>query len=112
MVRHRRGLFDRAAVLENVPRNTGRPTPLLRVVRAVLDAATFVGQIVFITSEKAPVSIVAKTPMRVISWPRARLGAFLKDSPDVELALGRSLSADLTRLLESAWQSPRLPATL
>jgi hypothetical protein len=45
--------------------------------------------------------------MRVISWPRARLEAFLKDRPDVELALGGSLSADLTRLLKSAWQSPR-----
>jgi hypothetical protein len=30
-----------------------------------------------------------------------------KDRPDVEPQLGHSLSADLTRLLKAAWQSPR-----
>ena len=45
--------------------------------------------------------------MRIILWSRVKLETFVKDGPDVELQLGYSLGADLTRLLKSAWQSPR-----
>ena len=55
---------------------------------------------------KAPVSIVAKGSMRIISWSRVKLETIFKDRPDVVLQLGHSLGADLTRLLKSAWQSP------
>ena len=67
----------------------------------------FAGQIAYITGEKAPIGIVAKGSMRIISWSRVKLETFFKDRPDVVLQLGHSLGADLTRLLESAWQSAR-----
>ena len=74
---------------------------------AELGDGQFVGQIAYITGEKAPVSVVAQASMRIISWPRVKLETFFKDRPDVELQLGHSLGADLTRLLKSAWQSSR-----
>ena len=61
----------------------------------------FVGQIAYITGEKAPVSLVAEGSMRIISWSRVKLERFFKDRPDVELPLGHSLGVDLTRLLKS-----------
>jgi hypothetical protein len=64
-----------------------------------------VGQIAYITGEKAPVSI-AKGSTRIISSSCVKLEAFFKDRPDVELQLGHNLGADLTWLLKSAWQSP------
>jgi len=73
---------------------------------AELGDGQFVGQIAYITGQKAPVSIVAKASMRIISWSRVKLETFFKDRPDVVLQLGHSLGADLTRLLKSAWQSP------
>jgi CRP-like cAMP-binding protein len=73
---------------------------------AELGDGQFVGQIAYIAGEKAPVSILAKASMRIISWSRVKLETFFKDRPDVELQLGHGLSADLTRLLKSAWQSP------
>jgi hypothetical protein len=74
---------------------------------AELSDGQFVGQIAYITGEKAPVSVVAQASMRIISWSRVKLEKFFKDRPDVEGQLGHSLGADLTRLLESAWQSSR-----
>jgi CRP-like cAMP-binding protein len=74
---------------------------------AELGDGQFVGQIAYITGEKAPVSIVAKRSTRIISWSRVKLKTFFKDGPDVEQQLGHRLGADLTRLLKSAWQSPR-----
>ena len=65
---------------------------------AELGDGQFVGQNAYITGENAPVSIVAKGSMRIISWSRVKLEAFFKDRPDVELQLGHSLGADLTRL--------------
>jgi hypothetical protein len=62
----------------------------------------FIGQIAYITGEKAPVSIVAKGSMRIISWSRVKLETFFKDMPDAELQLDHGLGADLTRLLKSA----------
>ena len=61
-----------------------------------------VGQIAYITGEKAPVSI-AKGSTRIISSSCVKLEAFFKDRPDVELQLGHNLGADLTWLLKSAW---------
>jgi len=72
---------------------------------AELDAGDFVGQIAYVVGEKAPISVVAMGPMRILTWPRAALEAFLKDRPDVELLLRQSLSTDLMRMLMSAWQS-------
>jgi len=66
---------------------------------AELGDGQFIGQIAYITNEKAPVSIVAKGSMRIISWSRVKLDTFFKDRPDVELQLDHSLGADLTRLL-------------
>ena len=74
---------------------------------AQLGDGQFVGQIAYITDEKAPVSIIAQGSMHIISWSRVKLETFFKERPDVELQLGHSLGADLTRLLKSAWQSPR-----
>ena len=74
---------------------------------AELGDGQFVGQIAYITDEKAPVSIIAQGSMHIISWSRVKLETFFKERPDVELQLGHSLGADLTRLLKSAWQSPR-----
>ena len=74
---------------------------------AELSDGQFAGQIAYITGEKAPIGIVAKGSMRIISWSRAKLETFFKGRPDVELQLSHSLGADLTRLLKSAWQSPR-----
>ena len=67
---------------------------------AELGDGQFVGQIAYITGEKAPVSIVAKGSMPIISWSRVKHETFFKDRPDVELQLGHSLGADLTRLLK------------
>ena len=74
---------------------------------AELGDGQFVGQIAYITDEKAPVSIIAQGSMHIISWSRVKLETFFKERPDVELQLGHSLGADLTRLLKSAWLSPR-----
>jgi CRP-like cAMP-binding protein len=74
---------------------------------AELGEGQLVGQIAYITGEKAPVSIVAKGSLRIIFWARVKLETFFKDRPDVEPQLGHGLGADLTRLLKSAWQSPR-----
>jgi hypothetical protein len=60
-----------------------------------------------IAGEKAPVSIVAKGSTRIISWSHVKLKTFFEHRPDVEPQLDDSLGADLTRLLKSAWQSPR-----
>ena len=38
----------------------------------------FVGQIAYITGEKAPVSIVAKRSTRIISWSHVKLKTFSK----------------------------------
>jgi hypothetical protein len=65
---------------------------------AELGDGQFVGQIAYITGQKAPVSIVAKASMRIISWSRVKLETFFKDRPDVGLQLGHRLGSDLTRL--------------
>jgi CRP-like cAMP-binding protein len=74
---------------------------------AELSDGQFVGQIAYITGGKAPVSVVAQASMRIISWSRVKLETFFNDRPDLEGQLGHSLGVDLTRLIESAWQSSR-----
>ena len=73
---------------------------------AELASGQFVGQIAFVTGENTPVSVTAREPMRVLSWPRETMESFLRSRPDVAVMLGRSLDAELVRLLKDRWQSP------
>ena len=73
---------------------------------AELAGGQFVGQIALVTGENTPVSVTAREPMRVLSWPRETMESFLRSRPDVAVMLGRSLDAELVRLLKASWQTP------
>jgi hypothetical protein len=49
----------------------------------------------------ADLDIAVRARTRVMCWPRVVLIAFMKDRPDVALALERSVGLELTRLLET-----------
>ena len=56
-----------------------RPHPrAVRLLPGTASNGQFVGQIAYITGEKALVSIVAKGSMRIISWPRVKLDTFFQ----------------------------------
>jgi hypothetical protein len=69
---------------------------------AELGEGQFVGEIDSRAHEMADIDVLVRTPVRVMCWPRNQLQVFLKDRPDVALALERSVGLQLRRLLDTA----------
>ena len=68
---------------------------------AELGEGQFVGGLDSRADEVSDIDVVVRTPVRVMCWARIRLQAFLKDRPDVALALERSVGLQLRRLLDT-----------
>ena len=72
--------------LESAALSRRTPFAVIRKADVLLDGeklaelgdGRFVGQIAYITGEKAPVSIVAKWSTRIISWSHVKLKTFSK----------------------------------
>ncbi len=69
---------------------------------AELGEGQFVGGIDSRADESADIDVLVRTRVRVMCWPRDRLQAFLRNRPDVALALERSVGLQLRRRLDAA----------
>lgn len=86
--------------LEVIVRGRGRIVSEGRDTGTVGEGA-FIGKAAFLTGEKAPVSIVVETPMRIVSWKMAELRKFLKGKPDLTQAMQMTIGFDLQATLET-----------
>lgn len=66
-----------------------------------LGEGQFVGEIDSRADERDDIDVLVRTRTRIMCWPRRQLQAFLKDRPDVALALERSVGFQLRRLLDT-----------
>ncbi len=63
----------------------------------------FIGSLNYVTEESAPTNIVALDSTRYVSWPKAKLKAFMKKNPDLHSALETTLAIDLATWLRATW---------
>jgi hypothetical protein len=70
-----------------------------------IGAGRFVGEITFMTDDVALDSIVALEPVRHVSWHKDELKKFLKDKPELMVALELILGLDIRTLLVAAWNT-------
>lgn len=68
-----------------------------------LKEGQFIGTIGFVSEDLATADVVARNATRCLSWPSAKLKAFLKRNPELWAAFQRSLSRELIRRLRSSW---------
>ena len=64
-------------------------------VLARLEAGQFVGEMSFLTKEKAAASVVAATPTKVLSWPQKDLQRFLAKHGELSFKVRGVLGRDL-----------------
>jgi hypothetical protein len=67
-----------------------------------LGQGQFVGEMSFLTGERPTVDVVAKGEVRLVTWPRGRLQAFLEQHGGLRAALQMILGADLVGKLRVA----------
>ena len=68
-----------------------------------LQPGQFIGSISYVTEETARANIVSLEPTRYVSWPKSSLQKFMKENPDLHVALKTTLAIDLTKWLDSTW---------
>jgi CRP-like cAMP-binding protein len=66
-----------------------------------LQPGHFIGSISYVTEERAPVSVVAISPTRYVSWPKSKLKDFMSKNPELRSALTSTLAIDLTSKLQA-----------
>ena len=62
-------------------------------------APEFIGEVSFLTSDKASATVTASEPMRVFAWPHKDLQKFLNKHLSVRIALRAVMSTDLAKKL-------------
>ena len=65
-----------------------------------LGEGQFAGEIDTRADETADIDVVLRTPARIMCWDRAQLRGFLRNRPDVSLALERSIGLQLRQQLD------------
>jgi hypothetical protein len=68
---------------------------------AELGEGQFVGDLDSRAGDVGDIDVLVRTRVRVMCWARSQLQAFLKERPDVALALERSVGLQLRRLLDT-----------
>jgi CRP-like cAMP-binding protein len=90
--------------LDVIVSGTGRILSHGREAGSVGEGA-FIGKAAYLTREKAPISVVVETPMRIVSWRMAELRKFLSSKPDLAQAMQITLGFDLQAAFEATLQN-------
>jgi Popeye protein conserved region len=69
---------------------------------AELGEGQFVGPIDRSAQNAPGVDVIVRKNARIMCWPQDRLSAFLKNRPDIDLALERSVGLEVQRILDTA----------
>ena len=70
-----------------------------------LESGQFIGEMSFLTQEKASANVDASTPAKLVGWEQERLKAFLERQTALDYKLRGTLGRDMVRKLKAAAQA-------